>query len=83
MHLLPAAISSPLPQPEEVGGTQSKHVGIRRALWAHTREKVPQLACCPDLLRLVLEGGGESVRPLVLSDGGATFVGGPAEERPT
>jgi len=70
-------------QSEEVGSTHSKHVGTHRALWAHTRDKVPQLACCPDLLRRVLEGGGggEGARPLPLLDG-ATVVGG-LKETPT
>lgn len=84
VHSLPAAPSRQA-QSDEVGGTPSKHAGTHRALWVHTCETVPQLACCPDLLRLVLEGGGgEGARPLPLPlPDGATFVSGSLEETPT
>ncbi len=83
MHLLPAAPSRQA-QSDEVGGTHSKqHGGTHRALWALTHDRVPQWACCPDLLRLVLDGGGgEGARPLPLPDG-ATLVSGALEETPT
>lgn len=49
------------------GGTNSGRQGeTLEAIWAITRSEVPRFACCPDLLGLVLEGGGEGIRSLPL-----------------
>ena len=57
--------SKPVPAPpqSQESAAQSGDTDTHRTLWAHTRTKVPQFACCPDLLRLIVEEGGEGSGP--------------------